>query len=200
MFDYFVFGGCLRSAIEFPELPEARAMAPSWTLEVGTLGEDSGSEPLGDLTLSPTCSTRISRNGQSYRYAHSCTGTFEVSEEGRRIVYQPSAGANPDNVRVDVVSRVLLLCVEQQFVLWLHGSAVAIEGGAVGFLGFSGAGKSTMSLLLTQSGAEPISDDTLPVAIASSIDVWATDYTVRVKDDSRTMIAGRAQTVRRYAD
>lgn len=198
--DYFVFGGCLRSAIEFPELPEARGLAPSWTLEVGPLGEDAGSEPLGHLSLSPTCSTRISRRDRTYRYAHSCTGTFEVSDEGRRIVYEPSKHAHPDSVRMDVVARVLLLCVEQQSVLWLHGSAVAIGGRAVGFLGASGAGKSTMGLLLARAGAQPISDDTLPVAIGNAIDVWATDYTVRVNDDSRVEIAATMRALRRDAD
>lgn len=198
--DYFVFGGCLRSAIEFPELPEAHGLAPSWTLELGALGDDTGGEQLGELSLSATCSTRISRRGRTYRYAHSCTGTFEVSEEGRRIVYERAPHANPDTVRMDVVARVLLLCVEQQSVLWLHGSAVATGRGAIGFLGASGTGKSTMGLLLVKAGAKPISDDTLPVAIGDTIDVWATDYTVRVNSDSREMIAATMRTLRRDAD
>jgi hypothetical protein len=198
--DYFVFGGCLRSAIEFPELPEARGLAPSWTLEIAPLGDDRGAEPLGELSLSPTCSTRISRRGRTYRYAHSCTGTFEVSDEGRRIVYDPAERAHPDSVRMDVVARVLLLCVEQRSVLWLHGSSVAIDGAAVGFLGPSGAGKSTMGLLLARAGSHPISDDTLPVSVGATIDVWATDYTVRVNDDSRSMIAATMRTLRRDAD
>ena len=198
--DYFVFGGCLRSAIDFSELPEARGMSPSWSLEIGALGDDAGGETLGHLALSPTCTTRISRRGRTYRYEHSCTGIFEVSDEGRRIVYEPSANANAESLRMDVVARVLLLCVEQQSVLWLHGSAVAIGGGGIGFLGFSGAGKSTMGLLLAQSGAQPISDDTLPVAIGSSIDIWATDYTVRVNDDSRAMVAASTRTLRRDTD
>jgi hypothetical protein len=198
--DYLVYGGCLRSDLTFPELREVGGVAPSWTLRYGTLGEADGGEIVGETSLSSSCHVRVSRAGDGYRYAHSCTGMFEVSSDGTQIVYQPAAHANPDIARTDLVSRVLLLCVEQRSVLWLHGSAVSIGSSAVGFLGISGTGKSTTGLALARAGARHICDDTLPVEIGDTVSVWESDRTLRLNGDSRRMLAGTAPAVRRDSD
>lgn len=197
--DYFVFGGCLRSELPFPELAEARGLDPSWTLQVQSLPEISG-EVLGDVALSASCRMRVTRAGERLRYAHSCTGVFEVAANGRTIVFDPAPGADLDVARTDLVSRVLLMCVDQEGVAWLHGSAVAIGSRAIGFLGPSGAGKSTMSLALARAGARHICDDTLPVECGVTTVVWPSDHTLRLREDSRALLAGSAHAVRRDSD
>jgi hypothetical protein len=47
--------------------------------------------------------------------------------------------------------------------LTLHASAVGIDGRIVAFVGESGVGKSTLAWALVKAGADPVSDDLLPI-------------------------------------
>ena len=203
--DYFVFGGCLRSELEFPELAEARthmqASAPSWTFAVGELRENHGEEILAETQVGQKCRMRVTRRGDVYRYWHSCAGLFEIGADRRTIVFQPTPGADIDLARTDLLSRVLLLALDDRATLWLHGSAVATRGGAIGFLGASGVGKSTLALALTaRGGASHICDDTLAIEMGGALLVRATDHTLRLCSDSRELLAPGASAVRREVD
>jgi hypothetical protein len=48
-------------------------------------------------------------------------------------------------------------------MLCLHGSAVALDGRAIGFLAHKGFGKSTLAMAMASRGARLLTDDTLPV-------------------------------------
>lgn len=198
--DYFVFGGCLRSELRFPELTETRGRTPNWTLRVGTLSRTEGEELLSDVELSAGCRIRITRGEGWLRYAHSCTGTFEVSTQGRCILFEPSPKCDLGGARTDFVARVLLHCVDHAAVTWLHGSAVRIGNGAIAFLGPSGAGKSTLALALARAGAEHICDDTLPIEAGPRPIVWPTDHTIRLCSDSKGQLASLASATRRESD
>lgn len=199
--DYFVFGGCLRSELEFPELAPAAARDPSWYLTVGAVRDDGEGEVVVDRCLSPACRMRVTRSRTVIRYSHSCTGTFEIGANGRDIRYDPAPGADMNLARTDVVSRVLLLAIDDRSVLWLHGSAVAIDDGAVGFLGPSGVGKSTLALALAAMGRiRHVCDDTLPVELTGVPCVWPSDHTLRLREDSRALLAGSARAIRRDSD
>ena len=198
--DYFVFGGCLRSELHFPELTETDGRTPDWTLNVAEVGTDDSAEILSDTSLSRTCHIRITRSNRAFRYSHSCTGTFEVSTDGRRIVFEPVNGSDLNAARTDFVSRVLLYCVTRGGVAWLHGSAVRIANSAVAFLGPSGAGKSTLALALARAGAQHICDDTLPVEAATQPVVWPSDHVIRLRPDSRRHLASEATAIRRESD
>lgn len=197
--DYFVFGGCLRSELPFPELGETSGREPQWTLELGSLLPNDGAEVLSDAELSASCHVRVTRNHGAFRYAHSCTGAFDVSADGRRIVFEPSDKANLDAARTDFVARVLLLCVDHG-VTWLHGSAVRIGRSAVAFLGASGAGKSTLALALARAGAQHICDDTLPLETEPVPMVWPSDHVIRLRPDSKGRFASDAKSIRRESD
>ncbi len=54
---------------------------------------------------------------------------------------------------------VLAIQLEQRGLLALHGSAVSVEGRAMGFLGLSGAGKSTLAAAFLRDGHEWLGDD-----------------------------------------
>jgi hypothetical protein len=198
--DYFVFGGCLRSELRFPELTETRGRTPNWTLRVGTLSRNEGGELLSTVELSSTCRIRLTRGEGWLRYAHSCTGTFEVFAEGRRILFEPSPKCDLGGARTDFVARVLLHCVDHAAVTWLHGSAVRIGNGAIAFLGPSGAGKSTLALALARAGAEHICDDTLPIEAGPRPVVWPSDHTIRLCSDSKGRLAALATATRRESD
>lgn len=198
--DYFIFGGCLRSELEFPELAPARDAAPTWTLRTGALAPLPASELLAELQPTPQCGMRLTRSGDTYRYWHSCSGTFEIAPDGRTIVFDPVPGGRLDVARTDLVARVLLHCVDDGAITWLHGSAVAVGDGAIGFLGRSGSGKSTTALALARAGARHVCDDTLPVESGPVPAVWPSDGTLRLCGDSREALAPLDEAVRRQSD
>jgi hypothetical protein len=198
--DYFVFGGCLRSELTFPELTHAHGRAPNWNLRLGTLSRLCDAEVLSDAELSPTCRIRLTRGDGWFRYSHSCTGSFEVFAEGRRILFEPAAHGDLDGARADFVSQVLPYCVDHASITWLDGSAVRIAGGAAAFLGASGSGKSTIALALTRGGAEHLCDDTLPVEATDHPVIWPGDDIIRLCSDTRTRLAPAARAVRRESD
>jgi hypothetical protein len=198
--DYFVFGGCLRSELTFPELTHAHGRAPNWMLRLGTLSRLCDAEVLSDAELSPTCRIRLTRGDGWFRYSHSCTGSFEVFAEGRRILFEPAAHGDLDGARADFVSRVLPYCVDHASITWLDGSAVRIAGGAAAFVGASGSGKSTIALALTRGGAEHLCDDTLPVEATDNPVIWPGDDIIRLCSDTRTRLASTARAIRRESD
>jgi energy-coupling factor transporter ATP-binding protein EcfA2 len=198
--DYFVFGGCLRSDLTFPELGHAHGRTPNWVLHLGTLSRSGDAEVVSDVELSATCRIRLTRGDGWFRYFHSCTGSFEVFAEGRRILFEPAPNGNLDGARADFVSRVLLYCVDHASITWLHGSAVRIGGGAVAFLGPSGSGKSTLALALTRGGASHICDDTLPIEAGANPVIWPSDDIIRLCSDSRARLASSAGAIRRESD
>lgn len=198
--DYFIFGGCLRSELLFPELTETHDRTPNWMLRLGTLSRTDDAEVLSDVELSSSCRIRLTRGDGWFRYSHSCTGSFEVFAEGRRILFEPSDKADLDGARADFVSRVLLYCVDHDSITWLHGSAVRIARGAVAFLGASGSGKSTLALALARGGADHICDDTLPVEAGPTPVIWPSDDIIRLCPDTRTRLASSASAIRRESD
>jgi hypothetical protein len=198
--DYTVLGGCLRSELAFPELAETRDCKPSWTLRVASLPSDDGAEILCDTRLSATCQIRISRHRGRLRYFHSCAGSFELSADGSDIVFDAEDAVDTNAARTDLVARLLPMCADYEHVTWLHGSAVAIRGVAIAFIGQSGAGKSTLSLALAGAGAKHICDDTLPIEAGDPPIVWPSDRTIRLHDDTRDRLASEASVVRRESD
>jgi len=159
--DYSVFGGCLRSDLTFPDLTHAHDRTPNWMLRLGKLSKNGDADVLSDAELSPTCRIRLIRGDGWFRYSHSCTGSFEVFAEGRRILFERSAHGDLNGARADFVSRVLPYCVDHASLTWLNGSAVRIAGTAVAFQGPMER-KSIIALALTHGGAGHTCEDTLP--------------------------------------
>jgi len=199
--DYAIFGGMLRSELEFPELVETNGSTPDWTLRIGALSpDDERTEVLHDAALSASCHVRVTRNQGRVRFIHSCTGIFEISPDGRDICFASEPGARLDVARTDLIARVLLLAAHRPGVAWMHGSAVACGGSAVAFLGQSGVGKSSMALALSRAGAIHICDDTLPIELGAPPMVWPSDHTLRLNGDTKALLANGVDAVRREAD
>jgi energy-coupling factor transporter ATP-binding protein EcfA2 len=198
--EYFIFGGCLRSELAFPELTESRGRTPNWTLRLGTISLIDQGQILSDVEFSPTCRVTLSRGDGWLRYTHSCTGTFEVFANGKRIMFEPAPKGDIGIARTDFIARVLLHCVDRARVTWLHGSAVRIGARAIAFIGQSGAGKSTLALALARAGCEHVCDDTLPVEAGAPSIVWPSDHIIRLRADTRGRLASCAQATRRESD
>lgn len=82
-----------------------------------------------------------------------------LAEHGRRIVIDCVPGADEADVRLFLLGTVCGTLLEQRRDLVFHGSAVDIGGAAAVFLGFTGAGKSTVAALLRDRGRAVLTDE-----------------------------------------
>ena len=190
-----IFGGSLRSDLDFPILPPAPTDdATTWTLYVNAApAPDCAAAcrwPTQSSSPAPRAGPHPDRAGGlpveaagegdpddpiagpgvqgSEIWAITDTGAFDVAADGRSITWYRPPDADEVNARLDVVGTLLPFALHLTDRLVLHGSAVAFEAGAVAFLAPSGVGKSTLAMSLTTAGARFLSDDALPVRIAGS--------------------------------
>lgn len=94
----------------------------------------------------------------------------EMLIDATTIVLHTARDAEASHVRHLVSGIGLGLVLHQRGVFALHASAVAIDGGAVVFVGPKGAGKSTLAAALAARGHALLSDDV--AAIDLSDDAW----------------------------
>jgi len=86
-------------------------------------------------------------------------------DQGRSIVVDPVDGVEERVVRLYILGNAIGTLLHQRGNLVLHAGAVAVEGVAVAFVGFSRAGKSTMTATMVARGHVPIADDVVAVEI-----------------------------------
>ncbi len=195
--DYRVLGGYLRSALEFPNLPEISSTRPSWELEITDdpppklTGEVLGSDPVrGEFSVSNL------RTGSGYRLSYDDTGVYDILDGGDRIVWhRPPVTAGPwspeqfgEAVRIDILGRVLALAMHAQGILALHGSAVELGGKAIAFLAPKLHGKSTLASALIGAGARLITDDTLPIELGAPAVARPGVHSLRMWEDSTRQV------------
>ncbi|MEW5916523.1 MAG: hypothetical protein AB1762_08965 [Gemmatimonadota bacterium] len=165
--DYYVYGGRLRTELPIPELrPAASNGSPDWVFETST-----GQPPLLDLAtpvgeehIFEDIKAHFLRTPSMLRLIFDDTGTFDLHDQGSRIIWYPSSAHQPDVARADFVGRVLPLAQHERGMLALHASAVCIGGRAVGFMAPKNYGKSSLAMaLVTGHGAQLLTDDTLLV-------------------------------------
>lgn len=94
-------------------------------------------------------------------------GTFLI-RGGREIVIIPAPSVENSLIRLYLVGTVMAILLYQRNLLVLHASAVDIKGSAVGFLGISGAGKSSTAAALYKRGHRIIADDVMAINVAQS--------------------------------
>ena len=186
--DYSIFGGCLRSEIVFPELRESSDVAPSWTFSARSSASPiDAAESLGELEVTPACRVRMVRHARGYRLEYDDTGIYDVSPDGRTIVW--TSGPNPAQtaVRADVTGRVLATALHAAGLICLHGSAVALDGGTIAFLAPKFHGKSTLALALARAGGRLVTDDVLPVELGAQPTAVPGVHQVKLWDDTAAL-------------
>ncbi len=111
-------------------------------------------------------------------------GCFEM-KNGREVRIEPAPRVSETTLRAFLLGMMLSVTLYQRGFLVLHASSIALRGadgawGAVGFLGFSGAGKSTIAAALHARGHRVVSDDVIAVPILAPgqmpFDSQATTY------------------------
>lgn len=83
--------------------------------------------------------------------------------DGREVVLEANPEADPLYVSAIVTGELFSVVLRQRGLLVLHGSGVARDGQAVGFVGDSGWGKSTLAAALVERGWRLLTDDLLVV-------------------------------------
>jgi hypothetical protein len=191
MHDYLVFGGALRSDLELPEAIRAPAAEPRWILRT--------------VSVPPPCAVlwrvgahvfeqdgdekqevHLFRTETGYRLSYPDTGSYDIAGGGE-IAWCPAPDAPLELVRADILGPVLALALHAEGIFCLHASAVAVDCGAVAFLGPKFHGKSTLALAMAVQGARLITDDTLAVGLGPELAcpvAYPGIHSVRLWDDS----------------
>ena len=156
------FGGLtIESDVPLPDLPEA-ADRPDIVIRLGNLPPidtphiQEWPDADGNRWLT------IHREGEAYRIALPNL-ECRVSRDGRAIVAHPAPSlAHPSLVHL-LLQQVLPLAVSRMRRLVLHACAVETPAGALGFVGETGAGKSTLSAAFCRRGYALVADDALVI-------------------------------------
>lgn len=106
-------------------------------------------------------------NGEEACFYCQKVGAFLV-KNGQEIIVDADVGADEGVVSHFLLGLPLAMLLHQRGLLILHGSAVAIEGAVVAFIGRSGAGKSTIAATFHRDNYPIVTDDILAVDINSS--------------------------------
>lgn len=187
---YAVFGGCLSSDIDFPELVPCRESVPTWTLlTTHQTPKAEPSEYLGQDQVDPNIQVRLYRTDSGYLLRFDDTGDFLISQDGLRIEWFPGSGVRLESARIDVLGRALPLAMHVRGTFCLHGSAVACQSGGIAFLAPKLGGKSTLALALTNAGARLTTDDTVAVNLGPPARLHPGVHTLRLWVDSASRLS-----------
>lgn len=184
--DHAIFGGCLRSEIPLPELPEVEGREPDWVFRRASEQRPVGAF-LGEDRVDANTVVRCSRIPNGFRLDFDDTGTFDIGERGATIEWTPGR-APMELVRADLLGGVFSVALHLQGLLCLHGSAVAVGDSAIAFLANKGSGKSTLATALCAAGSTLITDDMLPVDPRSPVTAWPSMPAVRLLHDSASRL------------
>jgi hypothetical protein len=163
---YHLYGLHLRSELRLP-CPEASAPAGA-ELDLFEASLSYFSRARREASRSPTatktewfCHVRLPDGADYVRWS----GLFEflIAGDGRRIAVRASAKASREVFHTYLLGQVLSFALLKQGVEPLHATAVIVDGEAVGFLGDTGYGKSSLGAAFLHAGCPLLTDDVLVV-------------------------------------
>ncbi len=93
-------------------------------------------------------------------------GTFRLGDG--EILVIPDPIATPERIRLFLLGAVMGVFLHRRGLMTLHGSAVAMDKGAVAFIGPKWSGKSTTAAILVDRGHRLVTDDIVAIEMGSS--------------------------------
>jgi hypothetical protein len=111
-------------------------------------------------------------------------GAFEISRDGREIVWFPRETPLPQGVQAVILGPVLALMLHARGTPCLHASGVMIGSQGVAFLAPKGGGKSTLVSAVVESGCQLMSDDILAVRTGSPAALLPGVHSVKLWGDA----------------
>ena len=201
MTDYAIFGGVLRTSMEFPSLRPRPAVRPTWTLHRGAPAVlRSDARALGVDQVDASATVRLYRSAGEWHLLYDDTGRFDVDAGGDTIVWRAPRDVSEDAARLDVMSRVLATAMHAAGDVCFHASAVATGGQAIAFLGAKGFGKSTLAWALVRAGARLLTDDTLRVRLDDTPFAYPGVHELRLRRDAATRLPPDSREARVAGD
>lgn len=193
-----VLGVLVRSCVDLSPLPEASGRPDLRVVEKGRLPS------AGARNRSESLEIQVRDGSIDILWPGVALAT--LSRRGT-VVVTPGPGAHPRWLRRLIVELVVPTWLLQRGSLVLHGSAVAYQGRAFGFLGFPGAGKSTLAAGLYLRGLSVVSDDILVIGLSEprpvlragppyirlAADVYARWATSLPEPDPSSLAEGKAE-------
>lgn len=167
---YELFGLRLRSEIPFPA-PEAEGPA----VDVEVRWDDArpvppGSPPgerLAGLTVGDRVFHTAVRDDQGYLFRFCEVCDVRISPALDAMTVTPDPAGPVEMVPIFLAGSVLALLLTLREIEVLHGSAVALDGAAVAFVGHTNAGKSTLAGEACAAGASLVADDVLALDVGA---------------------------------
>jgi len=193
---YKIFNLCLASNISLPELPTCTGNADIRFSLVSEQHQCDVDEvrwlhhwhtPDGE----PFSSCGIIDEGFILRFPG--MADFQISADQRTVCCTAEPEIPTYTIRHLLIDQVIPRILGQRGSLVVHGSAVAVEGKAVVFVGESGLGKSTLAAYLHLQGHPLLTDDCLEVTGIGTPDITITpNYAgARLFDDSTAQLAAK---------
>ena len=95
MGDYFAFGGCLRSELEFPDLSPCPDSIPDRVVVVSDELDEEPGVLQGEREVEPGWTLRLHRLRSGWRLEYESTGSYAILDGGRRIALDGDVPVNP---------------------------------------------------------------------------------------------------------
>lgn len=198
---YTIYGGSLRTDLEFPNLRADDTARVDWTLEIR---DEPAPAPAGELIgdgSAARCTVHLFADPHGGRsLVHSCTGTFVLAPDGAHVTWYRAPGAPDDVGCADVLGRVLPLIAHARGHFVAHAGATALADGVIAFLAPKGAGKSTLSTALALAGAWRVTDDALVLRPGTPVLAAPGDTTTRLRTDASSLLLADTAPSRAGAD
>lgn len=160
--DYRLYGVCVRSQWRLPYVECAEAEPPAVELVEGPalLFEEAVQQAAEKPHVADWFQHTCLRDGSHYlRWSE--LFEFLVSADGCRIAGHPLTHVAFEAFHTYLLGMVLSFSLVKRGLDPLHATAVVIDGGAVGFLGDTGYGKSSLGGAFIQIGYPVLTDDLL---------------------------------------
>ena len=158
MYFYVAYGLGIHSTLPLPELVSVSEVEADVVIRRGKIGCPPSE---GDCTGHYFHMTAE----EAYLFWEG-EGGFLV-RNGKEIIVDPLPGVEARLTRLPLLGVVLGTLLQQRGFLGLHASAIALDGGAVAFLGGVGWGKSTMAASLYARGHRLVADDLVALDLDS---------------------------------
>ena len=165
-FSYTAYGLNIKSDISLPELVKTE-LREDVDISFRQLSDVYLNDVLDGAIVfdRPGCVVRVSANTICYSWKDIGTALIR---NGSEVVISTAPGINDFDMAPFITGAILGNLLDQRGLMVLHGSAIAVEGKAMAFLGEKGAGKSTFALHLQRCGYPLLTDDLVPVSIVGN--------------------------------
>jgi hypothetical protein len=182
------------SDLPFPELEPAGGPEPELRVTVTrtTVSDESHGEWFHTWSLQDeTPWLLLGRQPSGYFLRFPGMADFAVLDDAREVRGYTVEDTPPETIRHLILDQVLPLLLSHHGRFVLHGSAIATPRGAIGFLGQTGWGKSTLASSFSEEGMAVLTDDCLLLEEKTDCMTVIPSYPgVRLWPDSAQTVAG----------